>query len=142
MTKKYKPTHSKGEINKMIDSYNKRQMDYMRNGIPRRDGLRMVGDGWSPLVLEVYENLSENTHIVQIKEKWGGLRIYIDHGTDADWDLLEDVERRSFEICEVCGKTGKTRTDLPWHLTLCETHYVWKKQNPHKMFPEWVNRIF
>jgi hypothetical protein len=78
-----------------------------------------VGPGWSDLVAEIYAALPEDAYICQVKEKWGGLRFYIGAGTRELWDLIDDVEARSYTVCEQCGKPGKLRPG-GWVLTLCD----------------------
>ena len=58
---------------------------------------------------------------VQVKEKFGGLRFYIDRGTDKHYDYITFAESMSYRTCEMCGAPGKRYTD-GWHMTLCETH--------------------
>ncbi|WP_167631594.1 hypothetical protein [Mariprofundus ferrooxydans] len=57
----------------------------------------------------------------QVKEKFGGLRFYIDGGSQAIYDRIDEAEELSFHVCEVCGKVGKIRRG-GWIRTLCEEH--------------------
>jgi hypothetical protein len=91
-------------------------------------------DGW-PAWIECDEgwyNLIEATHyailevdpdykINQIKEKFGGLRYYIE-GNEAAHDIAWKAEDISCGICEVCGATGVTRNKGGWYKTTCEAH--------------------
>jgi len=61
-------------------------------------------------------------HVVQVKEKFGGLRFYVTPATHKIFDRIHEVEEESFHICEVCGKPGKLRNKIPWWQTLCDTH--------------------
>jgi len=70
------------------------------------------------------------TRISQVKEKFGGLRFYINHGTNEIFDLIHEYENKSYTVCEVCGKAGKCRNDIGWIRTLCEEHYNEIKQAP------------
>ena len=74
-------------------------------------------DGWYDLIEEVakaaekYNNdnpgIPENDiQAAQIKEKYGCLRIYVNHAPDYIYDLLDKVERKSAKICEDCGQLG------------------------------------
>lgn len=60
----------------------------------------------------------------QIKEKFGGLRIYHYGGDDYAKGLIDMAEAISYKICEVCGNKGYPNKD-GWIKTTCETH----KQN-------------
>lgn len=63
--------------------------------------------------------------IVQVKEKFGTLRFYVD-GADAEINgMIRMAENVSCYTCEVCGNPGK-RTSAGWIQTLCETHKVLK----------------
>jgi len=62
----------------------------------------------------------------QVKEKFGGLRFYVNGATDEHWAYIRFAESMSYKTCEVCGNPGKPYTD-GWHATLCETHA--KEQN-------------
>jgi len=78
--------------------------------------------GWYPLIQELIDKLNEfpeDIYVTQIKEKFGGLRFYIGGGTDKVYDLIHEYEEKSYKICEVCGKPGKTRERHGWYKTVC-----------------------
>ena len=58
---------------------------------------------------------------VQVKEKFGGLRFYVQAATDKHHQYITFAESMSYRICELCGAEGKTYTD-GWHTTLCDIH--------------------
>jgi hypothetical protein len=81
-------------------------------------------DGWFDLIWKLCEELEplvqmdENFEVVQVKEKFGGLRFYIARGdwrgdSTIDWDAvhkaINDAEHVSFVTCEYCGKPGRAR---------------------------------
>lgn len=83
-----------------------------------------IGYGWWPLVDKLCADITkelenkppcsdwETFQISQIKEKWGGLRCYIDNGGGLDsniYQLIITAENKSFEICEECGSPGRER---------------------------------
>lgn len=91
-----------------------------------------VREGWFQLIKDLIIDLIElgwNKEICQVKEKFGGLRFYINDGTDEVFDRIHKAERESYTICEVTGTPGKVRTDLPWHMTLCDEQYEIYKSN-------------
>jgi hypothetical protein len=66
--------------------------------------------------------------ITQVKEKWGGLRIYLgypmldpdNHGLSRRCEaILADIEARSRLTCEHCGQPG-VRRETGWIKTLCD----------------------
>ena len=92
------------------------------------------GKGWYPLIKELIEDLIAmgwDKKICQVKEKFGGLRFYINSGSDEIHDRISKAENDSYEICEITGKPGKLRQDLGWWKTLCDEEYqkILKKRN-------------
>lgn len=59
--------------------------------------------------------------ITQIKEKFGGLRIYGHEFTDYISGAVTLAEDMSYKLCEVCGSPGTLRTG-GWIRTLCDNH--------------------
>jgi hypothetical protein len=57
----------------------------------------------------------------QVKEKFGGLRFYVQAATDKHYNYISFAESMSYRTCEDCGAPGKTYTD-GWHMTLCDIH--------------------
>ena len=57
----------------------------------------------------------------QVKEKFGGLRFYVQAATDKHYSYINFAESMSYRVCEECGAPGKTYTD-GWHTTLCDIH--------------------
>lgn len=58
---------------------------------------------------------------VQIKEKFGTLRFYVDYSDEYSRGVIEMAENMSARTCETCGAEG-TRRDGSWIRTLCDTH--------------------
>jgi len=58
---------------------------------------------------------------VQVKEKFGGLRFYVQAATDEHYNYISFAESMSYRTCEECGAPGKRYTD-GWHQTLCDIH--------------------
>jgi hypothetical protein len=84
-----------------------------------RDGL-LIERGWLPLVIDVCERLAALTppskrdlyQVVQIKEKWGELRVYLTAYNSRMRRVLMSARSRSMRICEICGRPGKLTTGL------------------------------
>ena len=55
----------------------------------------------------------------QIKEKWGGLRIYHSGGDDYVDGIIIMAEEMSYKICERCGCPGSPNKQ-GWIMTLCD----------------------
>jgi hypothetical protein len=88
--------------------------------ISREDAKSCVGPGWALLIDAIYDRLPEDAHVLQVKEKWGGLRFYVD-GTSELLNFIDEMEARSLQTCEVCGQPGKPR-EGGWIRTLCDEH--------------------
>lgn len=83
-------------------------------------------DGWYDLIYELSKKLvvaSPETEATQMKEKFGSLRFYYNGATEEGAKLIQNAEQKSYHICEICGKKGVLREDLPWIRTLCLKHY-------------------
>ena len=86
--------------------------------------------GWFDLIYNLTKTVSKlvkekgikDFEIVQIKEKFGGLRYYTNFYTESIGKLIRDAEEKSYKICEVCGKPGKLRK-VSWYRTLCKDHW-------------------
>lgn len=80
-------------------------------------------DGWYSLIDFICKNINKNgeTEVFQIKEKLGGLRFYINNGTDKDFDLIYTMESFSYYVCERCGSTKDAEPSKEnWVKTLCK----------------------
>jgi hypothetical protein len=55
----------------------------------------------------------------QIKEKFGGIRIYYSGGDDYVRGVVSLADEISYKICEVCGNSGKPNKG-GWITTLCD----------------------
>ena len=81
--------------------------------------LRSVGAGWAGLVDHLFELKPADTLVVQVKEKFGGLRFYVDHSTDMYNLLVSRAEADSLTICERCGAREGVTCEGGWLKTLC-----------------------
>lgn len=64
----------------------------------------------------------------QVKEKFGGLRFYVDNCDDYVRGVIVMAESMSCRICEDCGSLGKKRSG-GWIRTLCDKCHEGRK-NP------------
>ena len=84
------------------------------------------GDGWFKIWVELIDRLKdlnlEEFKFIQIKEKFGKLRVYYD-SLDKDTNKINKIiawaERKSAKTCEVCGNPGKLEDD-GWLRTICK----------------------
>lgn len=89
-------------------------------------------DGWfnllwrlcedlEPLVVEYEKETDHRFEVVQVKEKFGGLRFYVENADDPIRQRIELAELESLKTCEVCGTPGQRR-NRGWIQTLCDGH--------------------
>lgn len=93
---------------------------------------KSTGPGWERIVqpLIAFAEAS-GFEILQIKEKFGGLRFYYKvpdakygFGSDESMDRLIDAAEREADVtCEWCGMRGK-RTETNWVKVLCPKHTI------------------
>jgi hypothetical protein len=90
------------------------------------------GDGWFDLIWRLCERLEPVVtaaqaetgrpfQVLQVKEKFGGLRFSPNYKNDAISALIEAAEIESFHTCEVCGQPVQRRGDS-WLQTTCDEH--------------------
>lgn len=68
-----------------------------------------------------YESDYFSVKFDQIKEKYGGLRLYFSGGDDYVEGLVSIAEAMSYKICDICGNKGQPN-DGGWISTRCEAH--------------------
>lgn len=86
----------------------------------------VVGSGWNLIIKNLIQDLIRlgwDKEVIQVKEKLGGLRFYINEGTDAIHERIGQAELESMKTCEITGRPGKLRTDIGWYRTLCDEEY-------------------
>jgi hypothetical protein len=74
-------------------------------------------------IKKLEDTKAELPKVVQAKEKFGTLRLYIEGGKDSDYAITDFAESMSEVTCEVCGNAGKTY-HMQWHKTLCKEHAI------------------
>lgn len=66
------------------------------------------------------ENPDNEIKVLQVKEKFGGLRFYISHGDETLYKMIDKAENESLKTCEHCGsKENVIHTDR-WIWTVCK----------------------
>jgi hypothetical protein len=89
------------------------------------------GDGWfnlidnlcSILTHDIEHNDEPQIKAVQIKEKYGTLRFYVQGASPRQYGMIDFAEYLSGAICEECGLPGELCTTTGnyygWYRTLC-----------------------
>jgi hypothetical protein len=74
-----------------------------------------------PLVAQFEKETGLHFEVLQVKEKFGGLRFYVNHKSDAIRQRIETAQHESFYTCEICGQPGRLRED-DLIKSLCDLH--------------------
>ena len=101
------------------------------------------GDGWKDLIEPIIEYINnynkdkkeeDKIIISQIKEKFGGLRFYVDRWNEEVHNMINNAEEESYKVCELCGSREDVgQTANGWITTLC--HNCVKKITQDKEIP-------
>jgi hypothetical protein len=79
------------------------------------------GDGWYGILDWLCSELRGTDVVaVQVKEKFGGLRFYVDGATKEDMTKIDCAEGLSNYICEKCGSPIDVKQTGAWIRTLCK----------------------
>ena len=86
--------------------------------------MKHVPQGWRTVLQKGFERMFASGwdgKIVQIKEKFGTLRLY-QHGYDDTLDeIINDMEEQTAKVCSVCGNPS-TCVTKGWILHRCDEH--------------------
>lgn len=98
---------------------------------PHRYDFR-CGEGWKAIVMGLLERLDalplRTLKVVQIKQKFGGLRVYMEGGDEEVSRLIGEAESACRTVCEWCGSAGSI-TNEGWMLTLCQACLLeWRRK--------------
>ena len=96
-----------------------------------------VGSGWDKILDDLCQGIV--THcidnditcplILQIKEKFAGLRFYLEYETDEISKLIRTAEALSFKTCESCGTTDDVeQRGNYWLVTRCSECFTMEKK--------------
>ena len=86
-------------------------------------------DGWFKLIYSMCKEIDDlykvkgkdinELNILQIKEKFGSLRVYVGSYIEELEDVIAKYEELSMQICEICGEEGQNRGVMRLQ-TLCD----------------------
>jgi hypothetical protein len=93
------------------------------------------GLGWKQIVEDLCSKLDAARlpalRVIQVKEKFGNLRIYLQGGNDQVSTLVEEAEALCARTCESCGAPGTKRQDDRIS-TLCDYCFAHTRRGPHQ----------
>lgn len=108
-------------------------------------GYPTCGDGWKDILTRMCERIASATadcrlgswlRIIEIKEKLGGLRVYLEANgipqavIDKACEAIELAEAAADCTCEECGAEGRLHDDAGWLNTRCDAHAVGELVEP------------
>lgn len=118
---------SKEEMNDFLESIGGLKNGWKSDDEPIKScGYFEIEEGWYPLIKELITDLIAmgwDKEVTQVKEKFGGLRFYVNNESDEMFKRIQKAVNDSCITCEVTGNPGKLRTDLGWIRTLCDEEY-------------------
>ena len=88
------------------------------------------GEGWYSLIKPIIDYIEEYNKdksdddkivIMQIKEKFGGLRIYTNFHTGKLYDMINHAEDESYHVCEMCGSREDMGQTRGWITSICKS---------------------
>lgn len=86
-------------------------------------------DGWFDLIdalcgrlQEISDRTGSKVVARQVKEKFGGLRFYVDGATPEHDNAIAEAEAASHRTCEVCGKPGEIKVASGYVQCRCPAH--------------------
>lgn len=108
-----------------------------------------VDEGWHKILDMLFDRIRIHCvetnqplpMISQIKEKFGGLRVYTEGHDNIINAFIRDAEEESYETCELCGKPGKLR-QVGWMKTLCKKHWLSDLKNFTPERQELIKKAF
>lgn len=104
-----------------------------------------VGDGWKPILRRLYdelESLGWDGNVGQVKEKFGGLRVYLHDPEGKFAASIDRAEKESFQTCEVCGtKEGVDLRGKYWVKSLCVNCDAESRKKTYTIQPAGVGSV-
>lgn len=93
--------------------------------VPVEQVLKELPSGWHETIITGFSKMYDagwTGEILQIKEKFGMLRIYLREYTDVIDGIVSDMEEKTGEICCVCGEPS-TKISSGWQMFYCDEHF-------------------
>lgn len=84
------------------------------------------GNGWFNILWRLSKDIlplaqGREMYAMQVKEKYGTLRFYMNQTTDEIEKRIEQAEEETEVTCETCGEPGKIR-EGGWISVRCDKH--------------------
>lgn len=93
------------------------------------------GDGWYNILVSLCHtvefhleylplDLKDQIYVTTVKQKFGGLRFYLNHNTPYLDGAISMAEGISYTTCETCGNVGKNRNSKGYVYVACDDHII------------------
>lgn len=118
-------------MNKDLERQLVQRYPWVKNG-NTLNGYNIVcdcSDGWYAHIYDMLGRIEEyykqnaadinNIKVLEIKEKYGELRVYADCSLEGAYSIIKEYELGATEICEVCGQPEKIDKENGWVKTIC-----------------------
>lgn len=79
--------------------------------------------GWYEITREccdAIQRIDPAARVYQLKEKFGGIRMYMNAVSPQVHTMTDALEHKSFQVCHACGAPAKTRNKGGWLTTSCD----------------------
>lgn len=79
--------------------------------------------GWYEIVRQCCLDIVESDDLcraAQLKEKFGGVRFYVDDALPSTLARIQELESLSLKTCSVCGAPGRVQSRGGWLTALCQ----------------------
>jgi hypothetical protein len=96
------------------------------------NGFDRIGEGWRLVLWDLCVELEPQVEalnrelaahalpsrfeVLQVKEKFGGLRFYTNHTSGAIDNCIHKAQERALKTCMDCGQAARLRTSGWWHV--------------------------
>jgi len=91
-----------------------------------------TGAGWYQLIYDLFYDIDQHLRtkdkhgfsVIQVKEKFGELRVYSTGYDDKILNLITEACDKSSQICDICGEKGQIQVISHVMQTVCDMHYL------------------
>lgn len=99
-----------------------RQLQYLTENLGNQVGRSVIDEARVAEQQAKVDALKDEVPVAaQVKEKFGGLRFYVNSATPEQYAAIEMAESFSTRLCEACGNRGRSY-NLGWVRTMCDLH--------------------
>lgn len=133
---------------KQKELYKKYPKIFAQRTLPPRETAMVWGiecsDGWYDIIDKLCESIQsyvdsskiDQIEATQVKEKYGGLRFYVNYEDDYTAVIIRKAEDESIITCEWCGSKENVGQTNGWIITLCQKCAISNDKTDWKPYDE------